>query len=46
MEILNKLYLKFEEFSSKILSRSGLNFWEHFRKNLLKFQKNFGDWML
>ncbi len=30
----------------KILSRSWLNFWENFRKKLLKFQENFWEWML
>ncbi len=46
LEILGKLSLKFEQFSSKIVSKLWLNFWENFRKNFLKFQENFREWML
>ncbi len=30
----------------KLLSTSWLNLWENFRKNLMKFQQNFLEWML
>ncbi len=45
LEILGKLYVKFEQFSSKILSRSWLNFLGNFWKNLYKLE-NFREWML
>ncbi len=47
LEILDKLQLKLKQFSSKIiLSRSRINFWENFEKNLLKLQESFREWML
>ncbi len=46
LEILAKIYVKFEQFSSKILSRSWLNLWGNFWKNLYKFQENFREWIL
>ncbi len=34
---------KFGQFSSKILSRSWLNFWENFRKICWNFRETFGN---
>ncbi len=45
-ETLDKLQLKFEQFSSKVLSKCWQNIWKKFRKNLLKFHENFREWML
>ncbi len=44
LEIFGKLYNQnFEQFSSKILSKSWLNFWENIRKILLTFRENFRE---
>ncbi len=38
LEILGKLYVKFEQFLGEILSRSSLNFWEIFGKICTNFR--------
>ncbi len=43
LEILDKLQVKFEQFLSKILSKSWLNFWGNFGKMCTNLRKLFGN---